>query len=608
MVLYKELAMGEVSNRGTVVTVSQIPSAIEKAIESKYPLYASLYSFDEEILNHFRLRSSIKSFKGNFYLEKILFDLDRGSDSDDHVLTKARMFCDFLAKDFNIPEEWIQPYFSGTGFHIEIPECFGFKPSPMLPRTVKTTLMTHFKNIDNIYDGARIVRCVNTVNVKSNLWKVAVPLEDLYNKASLEIRQRAEKPQDFVHEKVELEDDMRLSSLVIQSTEPLISPVQVKTGTRSDFSQVVTCVQSMYDQGPLEGTRHNAIMRMTSAWRRAGVPKEAIKTSLVDWANTMNPEEVSRIVENVFEKDYRWGCNDPLMIKHCSSRCIFYKNRNYSLDIATATDMEQRFAKFAKTDFTHTSFDLQEFYKIDAPYKFYPGEFILVFGDTGMGKTTWIQNLCVDLPRMKILYLSLEVHEGLLYRKFVQIAHNMTKEQVMDHYTQNNNMLSEPLHHIQVVTIAPNLDAIGKIIAEVDPQIVVVDTTDGIEIGGFKEELMAERQVAMALKSLAQQRNVIIFGVHHISKSAASNAKYKNIVFDVHSGKGSSSFEQKADKVIVIEGEEKSPMRIIRSVKARDEAGFKIETMMNKNTFRFTQLQGNHHGYQPNVGNSGTHL
>jgi hypothetical protein len=60
---------------------------------------------------------------------------------------------------------------------------------------------------------------------------------------------------------------------------------------------------------------------------------------------------------------------------------------------------------------------------------------------------------------------------------------------------------------------------------------------------------------------------------------------------DVHSGKGSSSIAQKADKVISIEGKRNAINRTIISQKNRDDSRFRISCDFDFSTFRFKQVE-----------------
>jgi predicted ATP-dependent serine protease len=267
---------------------------------------------------------------------------------------------------------------------------------------------------------------------------------------------------------------------------------------------------------------------------------------------------------------------------HCDPRCIFYQNKNYNVSIRKADDMEDIYKKFVSTDFSGKKFGLKDIWPtFSFHYDFFPGEFILVFGDTGLGKTAFMQNIVLGLPDMQCLFLSLETSQNLLYRRFIQIAHKMTKENIDLHYQNNGTDLSGPMSHIQVMTIAPDFKLLRRIIGETNPKIIVVDTTDALPYPGLKD-LAKEEGIAIGLKELAQSTDTIIFGIHHISKAATMGPLTK------HSGKGSSTFEQKADKIIAIEGRENLPPRRISSLKARDEKPFAVQMMMDGNTFIYS--------------------
>ena len=84
-------------------------------------------------------KGTIAGYSGNYYLSEIVMDIDKGEGSNADVLEKARSFVEVLSKKHHIPDEYIQPWFSGTGYHIVIPDVFGFEPSATLPREVKAT-------------------------------------------------------------------------------------------------------------------------------------------------------------------------------------------------------------------------------------------------------------------------------------------------------------------------------------------------------------------------------------------------------------------------------------------------------------------------------------
>jgi hypothetical protein len=78
--------------------------------------------------------------------------------------------------------------------------------------------------------------------------------------------------------------------------------------------------------------------------------------------------------------------------------------------------------------------------------------------------------------------------------------------------------------------------------------------------------------------------------IHHVTKSAVSEFGGSVKPLTVHSGKGSSALEQKADKVICIEGLQTKTRRVVRSLKARDETPFKYYADVCMDTFVFADL------------------
>ncbi len=255
----------------------------------------------------------------------------------------------------------------------------------------------------------------------------------------------------------------------------------------------------------------------------------------------------------------------------------------------SAKEMEEEYRKFVLTDFSKTAFDLHRLYPSIPKYQVHPGEVVVFIGDTGLGKTAFVQNLVVNL-KMKTLWLSLENHATLQYRRFIQIAHEMSEAAVLEYYNHNTNALSKAVSHITSVFVSPKLSEMKRLISCHDPRIVVVDTLDGIVVEGVKDPVVQVEKSIIQLKGLAQELNVIIIAIHHIPKSAAVDYRGNHRRLTKHSGKGSSSVEQKADMVIAIEGDEASDIREVRSVKARDEGPFTQFFHFNKETFRYTAI------------------
>jgi hypothetical protein len=368
---------------------------------------------------------------------------------------------------------------------------------------------------------------------------------------------------------------------------PLIKP-------KTETNGIVTCVQKMFQDGETVGSRHQKALRVASAWRRQGIPEAGIVAMIQTFLPSFSISECQRIVHDVFKGDYRYGCDDELMAAHCDPKCMFYKDKSYNNSILSAKGVEANFKKFVMSDMERRAIDLKDYYNMPHQYKFYPGEFIMVFGDTKLGKSAWMQNICVKATNKRILYWSLEVHEWLIYRRFIQIAHGLSKVQVVDYYKTHSNSLSNAISHISIGCTSPNLEDIPRIIDGDGIDIVVVDVIDMLRVQGIKsgDQLAQLDLVGRRLKEMANKTSSIIFGIHHISKGSAQDESGRAKALNVHSGKSSSSLEQKADKIIGIEGVPNNPRRIVRSLGSRDETNFKLLYEVDWNTFRFNQQEG----------------
>ena len=168
-VKYIELAIGSVSNRAYAIR----PEHITKYIKPNEELYRSLFTLDNTAFEHFRDKGSIKSYKGTYALNTVIYDIDRGKKTGEDTRQRTISFMNTLLEQGVDTSKQAHIWFSGRGFHIEIPNLYGFEESINLPYQVKMTIDSHFGNlVDNIYDKGRLIRVGYTINMKSELYKI----------------------------------------------------------------------------------------------------------------------------------------------------------------------------------------------------------------------------------------------------------------------------------------------------------------------------------------------------------------------------------------------------------------------------------------------------
>ena len=586
-----EIAKGSPSHRHTIIPLSDLKNYLEPEKE----LYRSYYTHDDKILEHKKLYKTVKGYDGMMFLDQITLDIDKGNDTDEGVLYRTQSFVEMLGEDWKLDRNELRIWYSGRGYHLTFPDIFRFEPSPFIADEVKATLTKYFPEMDSMpLMKTGLIRVGFSYNEKTKRYKTPLSAGELF---SLKAENIIELSKTFGLRKVEHD---RMSSVPDYSHLKVVkvSKKKKESEEREEPTRIVTCAQTMFDQGAAmqdaDPGRHKVLLRLVGSWRMAGMSYKGVMALAQAWNDGSLPDiDLEKHVKYNWDKGYTPGCEDEIRLKFCSDKCIHFKAKNYVTEVLDSKTMEEGFTDFMKKDFSRTSFDLNEVYKLreGQTYRMYPGEHIIILGETKLGKTAFAQNICVKLPRMRILYLSLEVNDRLLFRRFIQIAYGMTKGEVMEHYQKGGESLIDRIEHIQVMTTAPELDNIERLIKRYRPQIVVIDTMDGIQVKKYNDGNAKTEQLGNQLKRIAQETDTIIMSVHHISKSSSVNDRGEQKELTIHSGKGSSAVEQKADRVIAVEGSLQTNVRLIRSLGTRDDESFAIQVQFNANTtFTMEQL------------------
>ena len=584
-VKYIELAIGSVSNRAYAIR----PEHITKYIKPNEELYRSLFILDNTAFEHFRDKGSIKSYKGTYALNSIIYDIDRGKKTGEDTRQRAVSFIDTLHEQ-GVSDDQIHIWFSGRGFHIEVPNLYGFEESINLPYQVKMTIDSHFgKLVDNIYDKGRLIRVGYTINMKSELYKLPLTSDMLadwdYDMISeyCQIQKHEYHHEPFDQDNVyPIWEDKVLDVQEFREDEKSIS--------NTNLNAHVTCVQKMW-KSDKDGERHITLLRMANAWRRMGIQKEgAIKMSEYN-IPSLDHNEILKIIDDVFAWEHNgYSCSDTIMEKYCDPICKFYKNKNYGLEVLNVKELSNKLRDFVHMDMDTNCFNLKDYYPIPNNYRFLPGELAILLGDTKLGKTAWLQSVMVKLTNMNVLYLSLEVGDWLIFRRFLQAGNGITKQEVNEIYRtydeEKVKEINDRVRHIKVMTTSPDIDSMKQIIADNQPQIVCIDTIDAIEVRYNNDPFTKMEKIVNSLKQIATQMDVIFFGISHISKGASRD------MLTVHSAKGNSAIEQKADKILGITGDRgMNDTRVIRSLASRDETDFEIAFNFDYKTFQFKPLE-----------------
>ena len=564
---YVEIAKGTPYNRGILIPVNRLSNHL-----GEEPVYRSVYLYDDTAFEYVKENGSLKNFFGVRYIDKVPVDIDKQDRSDERTLDILRGIILEL-EDADIDCGSFQSYFSGSGYHLILSgDLFNFKPGNDLPFIVKQTMKKLMPDIDSsIYMRTGIYRLQHTPNQKTGLYKIPITRNEVMNNSPEEIFELA-KTSRLNYTYSQLKGDGEFEDKIVKE----VPDVRVFNKI-SEPTKIIPCVQSMLNQGANEGSRHITAMRIISHFKRHGIPSHYAKVCMLHWNNKSVPEQqIMEMVENVYNGNYKYGCQDSVMVQHCKTQCIHFQRKDYLVDIKSASTMQEELAERLTTDFSGKTINLGRALGLDVESTIYPGELVTIFGPTGSNKTTFAQNLAlgVDFVNNRIvkdwqiptLFLSLELSSWYMHRRHLQVVANKSKDEVNDNYERLYKMHKNELEHIMVQTISPTLDKIYEKVRELQPQLVIVDYIDLVDTPvSYRGEYEKIKYISHGLSNMAVNNDLIVIQISQVSREYS-----RNEVLDLYAGKGSGAIENASRKVIGLNGQPKSSIRQVRLFKNTD--------------------------------------
>lgn len=176
-----------------------------------------------------------------------------------------------------------------------------------------------------------------------------------------------------------------------------------------------------------------------------------------------------------------------------------------------------------------------------------PGSVALLAGDPGIGKSTLLLQLALNISKSKpVLYISGEESEQQIKLR----ADRLTK-------AKNENLLLLSLS---------NTDAIVNVIDNIKPNLVIIDSIQTMEsenLTGLSGSVGQVRYAAMEFIRIAKRLNIPVIIVGHVTKEGMVA--------------GPMVLSHMVDTVLFLEGEKFTRVRLLRSLKNRfgpvDEVG-----------------------------------
>lgn len=590
---YIEFREGLTTNaaRSNIIKLEDLP----KNTDPFKDCYRSLFYSDESLLKHVADRGSVSGYRGKAGIDRIVWDFDH---VDLNIARKdAASLVDRLITDYGLTEDEISIAFSGRkGFAVEICadgiEGIGGVIHENIPLIIKrfcTKLAGDLESFDRvIYNHNRLYRVAGTIHNKTSdvngqevyLFKTPLALEKLHDSVE-DIKEHCMKLSDFPLLKP-VKDTTKLSEVVTEintsidkATKELPSSLPTVEGLPDDNlapKWEKTCLWRLA-QGTVTDYRDGSLLRLAVNERSRGMPAEVITGFLRgvrDRMHASNPEkaaldpvtdeDIERIVNQSFNNDYDYGCNDPILDSVCSKKCKLApkKFEDMGSSMVTFGEAYRKSRKFYKE--YHKNIVPTGIKCIDENMPLFRGTLNLIVGKPGTGKTSLMLNILKNasdagLPSM---FFNMDMSEEMLIQRFAPILLRRSdgkprfsgKEFMLAHTRGDTKLMEESDVAFEQLsqTIMVSSDP-SRTVAEIKKEMEAHEQLWGKKIKllivDFVQLLRSDKEGwanhtfnAEELKNLAKQTNVCILG---LSQPPRSGGKDEDLV-----AKGSGAWEENA--------------------------------------------------------------
>lgn len=552
--------------------------------------YMSLYEFDDGITNFFANKHTLSGFDGLVYIpDEFILDVDGKDKTDLENARQKTIGLLMLLDDLGVP---YRIYFSGNkGFHVGIPSsAFRWKPDANLHLKVKDALTNAgiFDFADpSVTDKTRLIRVVNTMNLKAGLWKREINRKDLDNAYITEHLQKIARHPGPVSD-FELECDPVFDVMERVKFDQQKEPEFISQGRTPDPVNY-PCINSMLSSKEC-GSRHATALRL-SAWFRWLYPESVVQVIMEQWRQQVDDpqspfkaKEMESIVNSAYDahggSGNRYGCGDKIMDDHCKNTCKLYKSKK-NQTVMDSNTMETSLINFLTSN--QKPLDFGDIWPGEN-FPIYPGEVVVVQAPPKSMKTMFLQNLMNGFKK-PTYFIEMEMSPRQIWSRFVQIEMGWSEEELRAHYAKGKNGMDERFGWLTVDYSCPYANELDKRISmlSVKPEIVVVDHM-GLFKSKHRDPNMKTEEASQALMEVAVKHNIVVFTVSEITKGAFHEGN-----MNVASAKGSFRTAYNTNKLLSVIPSKSKMTGLIEELRIRCEANrerehvdMKLEVINNK--------------------------
>lgn len=406
---YRGAAIGDLRYRNNVVQAQGLRESLDAS--NRNECYSTIARFKVDYLTHRNESGTVEGFSGPCYVDDFWFDVDDENLQNSMGATFNLIMT--LEATFGVDRRDIRLHFSGKkGFHVGVPSrTFGAEPSPELPRALKAMAKRIADQagitVDlSIYRTNSLLRLPNTVNAKSGSYKIPLSLEgfdtltldELFELArTAQFPELPERP-GLLNPRLRALYDQALAEAAQGEQKRLELPVlQNKESEMPRFDKV--CMFRML-KGVPSGHRNEVCLRLADHFRKKGLPLSVTAAALLSW-NRLNEaalEEVDilDVVNRVYDSEYDFGCNDPILDRYCHQECYIYDKKypdggELAAEILTVEEARARYQTYIRDrDKAKVSWGIE--FLDQKTRMIAPGQVACIMARAGVGKTALVIN------------------------------------------------------------------------------------------------------------------------------------------------------------------------------------------------------------------------
>lgn len=240
--------------------------------------------------------------------------------------------------------------------------------------------------------------------------------------------------------------------------------------------------------------------------------------------------------------------------------------------------------------------------ELDAILKFYLGQFLVVTGIAGHGKSTLMLNLLLRLAMGRGVgsFLYVPENEGHLKEKLRKIWSGTEKQ--FEHFCRSQCTVQSAVPHVHYEpahTIDWVLDKAAWAVEHRNAEIVLIDPWNELDRARKRDELMTDYigRCLMLIKDFCRTMNAIVVVVAHPTKAIVNTG---NKVVSLADIEGSMNWYNKCDNGLIVVREAGNTAKVI-SAKVREIGAGKIGACsfyVDPLTGQFTPQYGSDHDVQ----------